>query len=160
MSDAHFEKLLAVLDRQSDDKLNPNLLLGYLGMVNLMSIMSMVHSTMDSGIGQLPASSGIPVELPKSLADENNLKNTINNLMGKAGNNSGNPDISNLLGMVGGNKKLNPQLLLTLMNLMNNMKKNDSPVETEISPAEETEKRDDVVKSKQAEKKGEKKRLY
>ncbi|GAB4258377.1 MAG: hypothetical protein Kow00111_04200 [Thermincola ferriacetica] len=117
---SHLDKLLALLDRQTDNRLHPNLLVGYLGLVNLMSIMSFIHAAEQNTGLALPALND--AESTSVTGDEKNLKNAITSLMNSAGAGSGGPDLSSLFNMMGGNKKPNPQMLLTLMNLMNSMK--------------------------------------
>ncbi len=146
MTGSQIERLLSVLDRQTDNKVPPNMLLGYLGMMNLMSIMSLVQGEASANFN-LPALTG---DTMAAGGNENQLKDTISNLLG-GGAKSTAPDLSGLLNMVtgaGGNKKLNPQMLLTLMNLANSM----APKVESASPKAETK---EVKEQAQAEGKSE-----
>lgn len=112
-------RFVGILERQTDDKLTPNQLMGFLSLFNMLSILNLVHGA-DAGIrdvsalDKLTSLAGQAARTPEGSA----LKDTLMGLLG--GQNQSGPDIGGLLNMVGGgNKKINPQMLLTLLNLLN-----------------------------------------
>ncbi|MFZ5640703.1 MAG: hypothetical protein ACOY4Q_08430 [Bacillota bacterium] len=113
------DRFIGILDRQTDAKLTPNQLMGFLSLFNLLGIINMVHGSAEAGLkdistlANLTSLAGQTAKSPAGPA----LKDTLMGLLGGAQNQSG-PDLGGLLNMVGGNKKINPQLLLTLMNLL------------------------------------------
>lgn len=123
------DKMVKLLDRQTDHKLNPNILLGFMGMFNLMSIMSVVKSNTETGVREaiVPADNGQAKPQEQSLADG------LSSLL-KGG--SGQPDLMGLLGNVASKKKMNPSLMLSLLSMLNNQSANQSSSSRE-EPVEE-----------------------
>lgn len=108
------DKLVKLLDRQTDHKLTPNILLGFLGMFNILSIMSVVHGDAESGIKEITGSS----EGGKDSTGNQGLTEVLSSLM--QGQGSGQPDLMGLLGGLASKKKINPNLLLSLFSMLNN----------------------------------------
>lgn len=120
-----FEKLVKLLDRQTDHKMSPNVLFGFMGMFNLMSIMSLVKGNMDAGFKQVTGQE----DTGEAKATEQSVMNSLTSLLNSAsgsgsgsGIGSGQPDLLGLLGNVASKKKINPGLLLSLMSMLNQNK--------------------------------------
>lgn len=113
------DKFVGILERQTDAKLTPNQLLGFLSLFNMMGILNLLQGG-DAGVrdvsnlANLTSLAGKAAKSPEGSA----LKDTLMGLLGGGGQNQSGPDIGSLLNMVGGNKKINPQMLLTLLNLL------------------------------------------
>jgi len=111
------DKLVNLLDRQTDHKLSPHVLLGFVGLFNVLTIMNVVHSGLDEGIKEVRSADNetntqaaqTPVDLIASL-----LKNQ------GSGSGSGTPDLMGLLGGLASKKKISPNLLLSLFSMLNN----------------------------------------
>lgn len=108
------DKLMKLLDRQTDHKLTPNVLLGFMGMFNMLSIMSLVHGDADTGIKEISGTS----EGSKAGAESQGLTEMLSSMM--AGQGSGQPDLMGLLSGLASKKKINPNLLLSLFSMLNN----------------------------------------
>lgn len=139
------DKLMKLLDRQTDHKLTPNLLLGFLGMFNILSVMSIVHGNAESGIKEVTGSS----EGGKDGSGSQGLTEVLSSLM--QGQGSGQPDLLGLLSGLASKKKINPNLLLSLFSMMNNQagtpanqtsgQSAESPaMEAAVAPAEDEKK--------------------
>lgn len=120
-----FDRLVKLLDRQTDHKMSPNVLFGFMGMFNLMSIMSLVNGNMDSGFKEIAGQTDNTE--PKSAEQSmlNSLTSLLNSGSGSSsgsgsGSGSGQTDLMGLLGNVASKKKLNPGLLLSLLSMLNN----------------------------------------
>ncbi len=122
------DRVLSLLDRQTDHKLSPNMLLGYLGMFNVLSIMSVVHGNLDSGIKEVSAQSdGDENRSGQSAAD------ALSGMMNPQG--AGQLDLMGLLSSIAAQKKINPSLLLSLFNMLNSqMRPAAAPKESQTSP--------------------------
>lgn len=107
------DKLVVLLDRQTDHKLTPHVLLGFLGLFNVLSIMSVVQGNLDGGIKEVAA----PAEAGDTGANGQSLMDTLSGLMNNQGN--GQPDLMGLLSNLASKKKINPTLLLSLLSMMN-----------------------------------------
>ena len=106
------DKLISLLDRQTDHKISPNVLLGILGLFNVLTIMSVVRETPGSGVRQVTG----PVE-NNGNSQAQTLNDTLGNLMNSQG--GGQPDLMGLLGNLASKKKINPGLLLSLFSMLN-----------------------------------------
>lgn len=126
------DKMVKLLDRQTDHKLNPNVLLGFMGMFNLMSIMSVVKSNVETGVRDV----GV-VDNGQSKPQEQSLTDGLASLL--KGGGSGQPDLMGLLGSVASKKKMNPSVLLSLMSMLNNQGANQSSPAREESVGELSE---------------------
>ena len=105
------DKLLSFLDRQTDHKLNPQFLLGFLGLFNLLSIMSVVNGSVKMGMKEVSGQSESG-DAAQSVTDS---------LAGLLKSQGGAPnDLMGILGNLAGNKKINPGLLMSLMSMLNN----------------------------------------
>ena len=158
------DRFFGILERQTDAKLTPTQLLGFLGLFNLLGIMNLVHGSTGSGIKDVStlASLSALAEKATKSPDAPALKDALMGLLG--GQNQSGPDLGGLLNMIGGNKKINPQMLLTLMSLMNsqsggaksdhsaakanNSSKNNSTAREKTSEVGEDKKRDHTVELK------------
>ncbi|MBU7006656.1 hypothetical protein [Phosphitispora fastidiosa] len=108
------DKLISLLDRQTDHKISPNVLLGILGLFNVLTIMSVVRETPGSGVRQVTD----PVESNgDAQAQAQTLNDTLGSLMNSQG--GGQPDLMGLLGNLASKKKINPGLLLSLFSMLN-----------------------------------------
>lgn len=113
------DKFVGILDRQTDTKLTPNQLLGFLSLFNMLGVLNLIQGSGEAGLrdvstlANLTSLANKAAKSPEAPA----LKDTLMGLLG--GQNQSNSDLGSLLNMVGGNKKINPQMLLTLMNLLN-----------------------------------------
>ncbi|HWI54963.1 MAG TPA: hypothetical protein VNT57_04685 [Desulfobacteria bacterium] len=119
-----FDNLVKLLDRQTDHKISPNVLFGFMGMFNLMSILNVVKGNMDMGIKGI---TGQDADAGESTGAEQSAINTITNLLNSAsgsGSGAGQPDLMGLLGNVASKKKINPGLLLSLMSMLNSQNQN------------------------------------
>lgn len=105
------DKLLNFLERQTDHKLSPHLLLGFLGLFNLLSIMNILHRGNGMGIKEVPVST-------ESANAGQSTVDALSGLLKTQG--AGQNDLMSLLGNLAGNKKINPGLLLSLMSMLNN----------------------------------------
>lgn len=105
------DKLLSFLDRQTDHKLGPHLLLGFLGLFNLLSIMSVVNGNVKTGMKEISgqAEGGDAAQ---------NVADSLSGLLKSQG--SAPNDLMGILGNLTGNKKINPGLLMSLMSMLNN----------------------------------------
>lgn len=139
------DKMIKLLDRQTDHKLTPNILLGFLGMFNILSIMSVVHGNAESGIREITGSS----DGGKDSTGNQGLTEMLSSLM--QGQGSGQPDLMGLLSGLASKKKINPNLLLSLFSMLNNQA--GAPANQTVSPAAETP----VVEATAASDEGEKK---
>jgi hypothetical protein len=110
------ERLITVLDRQTDHKLTPHFLLGFLGMFNMLSIMSLVHGGQKSDLKEVTGAG----ESGSNSISTQTLTDTLSSLMNTQGQGTGQPDLLGLLGNAAAKKKINPSLLLTLFSLLNN----------------------------------------
>jgi hypothetical protein len=108
------DKLIKLLDRQTDHKVTPNTLLGFLGMFNILSIMSIVRGNAEPGIREITGSS----EGGKDGPENQGLTEVLSGLM--QGQGSGQPDLLGLLSGLASKKKINPNLLLSLFSMLNN----------------------------------------
>lgn len=104
------DKLLHLLDRQADHKLTPHFLLGFLGLFNLLSIVSLIHGNVGTGIRPVADQAVGGASQGSEIAD------TLTGLMKSQG--AGQPEIMSLLGNMAAKKKINPSLLLSLMSLL------------------------------------------
>lgn len=109
------DKLIKLLDRQTDHKLTPNILLGFLGMFNILSIMSIVHGNKESGIKEITGSS----EGSKDGSGGQGLTEALSSLMQGQGS-GGQQDLMGLLSGLASKKKINPSVLLSLFSMLNN----------------------------------------
>ncbi|MHB9095664.1 MAG: hypothetical protein ACYC21_13435 [Eubacteriales bacterium] len=107
------DKLMVLLDRQTDHKLTPNLMLGFLGLFNVLSIMSVVHGSPETGFKEITGST----EGNSGAAGQQSLVDTLSGLLKNQG--SGQPDLMGLLGGLAAKKKINPNLLLSLFSMLN-----------------------------------------
>jgi hypothetical protein len=112
------DRFISILERQTDAKLTPNQLMGLLSLFNLLGTLDIVHGSGKAGIKDISNLANLTslVSQTSKPPAEPALKDMLMGILGTQ-NQSG-PDLGGLLNMVGGNKKLNPQLLLTLMNLL------------------------------------------
>lgn len=124
------DKMVKLLDRQTDHKLSPNVLLGFMGMFNLMSIMSVVKSNAETGVRDV---AGVVDNGQQPQPREQSLTDGLASLL-KGG--SGQPDLMGLLGNVASKKKMNPSLLLSLLSMLNNQGASQSSPSRE-EPVEE-----------------------
>jgi hypothetical protein len=106
------DRLLSLLDRQTDHRLSPHMLMGFLGLFNMLSIMSLIRGNQDTGIKQI-GSSGAGEGEEQGLSAVENLANMLSAPGG------GQPDLMGILGNVASKKKINPGLLLSLMSMLN-----------------------------------------
>lgn len=113
------DRFIGILDRQTDAKLTPNQLIGFLSLFNLLGTLDMVHGSAKAGIKDISNLANLTSLVSQTAKPdaEPALKDMLMGILGTQ-NQSG-PDLGGLLNMVGGNKKINPQMLLTLMNLLN-----------------------------------------
>lgn len=109
------DKLTNLLDRQTDHKMSPNILLGFVGLFNLLSILNLVHGTQGTEIKNVSSSS----EGENPTTNAQSMVDTISGMM--KGENAGQPDLMGLLGSLASKKKINPNLLLSLFSMLNNM---------------------------------------
>lgn len=117
-----FDNLVKLLDRQTDHKISPNVLFGFMGMFNLMSILNLVKGNMETGVRQLTEQAS---DAGESKVTEQSAVNSLTNLLNSAsGSSSGQPDLIGLLGNVASKKKINPGLLLSLMTMLNSQNQN------------------------------------
>lgn len=144
------DKLIVLLDRQTDHKLTPNILLGFLGLFNVLSIMSIVHGSGESGFKEITGSS----EADKSVTGTQALTETLSSLMQGTGQGTGQgagqPDLLGLLGGLASKKKINPNLLLSLFSMLNNQGAQANPAS---SPPVESSPQQVVQDEGEAEKK-------
>ena len=106
------DKLIGLLDRQTDHKISPNVLLGILGLFNVLTIMGYVRENPDTGIKQVTGDTDNGGGTQgQALAD------TLSGLMKSQG--GGQPDLMSLIGNLASKKKINPGLLLSLFNMLN-----------------------------------------
>jgi len=108
------DKLISLLDRQTDHKISPNVLLGILGLFNVLTIMSVVRETPGSSVRQV---TGPEENNGNSQAQAQTLNDTLGSLMNSQG--GGQPDLMGLLGNLAAKKKINPGLLLSLFSMLN-----------------------------------------
>lgn len=143
------DRLTVLLDRQTDHKLNPNMLFGFLGMYNLLSIVSMVRESSDQGIKEVTGSVDTSNTKPAEQSLMDGLSSLLNNQSG------GQPDLMGLLGSMASKKKINPNLLLSLFSMLNNQTaQNSSPVNKHSEqPGEATSGGDAPLEEQQPEKK-------
>ncbi len=106
------DKLIGLLDRQTDHKISPNVLLGILGLFNVLTIMSVVREAPHSGIRQVTGPGG-----SNGNPQAQDLNDTLSSLMNSQG--GGQPDLMSLLGNLATKKKINPGLLLSLFSMLN-----------------------------------------
>ena len=142
------DKLIKLLDRQTDHKLTPNILLGFLGMFNILSIMSIVHGNTESGIREITGSS----EGGKEGSENQGLTEVLTSLM--QGQGTGQPDLMGLLGGLASKKKINPNLLLSLFSMLNNQAgspANQTGSQPKGAPAEEVTAASDEGEKKSSE---------
>lgn len=127
------ERLVTLLDRQTDHRLSPNVMIGFMGMFNLLSIMSVLRGNLDHGIREISSLSESSEPAPKT----NDLQDLLSGLMkGQAGG-GGQPDLLGLLGNLASKKKINPNLLLTLMGMLNSQMSQANSSAAEATPEEE-----------------------
>jgi len=113
------DKFVRILDRQTDTKLSPTQLMGFLSLFNLLGVLDLMQGSADAGFKDVSTLANLTSLANKaSKSPEGSaIKDALTGLLGQ--NQSG-PNLGNLLNMIGGgNKKINPQMLLTLMTLLN-----------------------------------------
>lgn len=110
------DKLVNLLDRQTDNKLSPNVMLGFMGMFNLLSIMSVLRGNLDSGMREVPYLAESQDTGSKTPSIQDTLSGVLKNQSGGQG---GQTDLMNLLNNIAAKKKINPNLLLSLMSMLN-----------------------------------------
>ncbi len=144
-----FDNLVKLLDRQTDHKMSPNILFGFMGMFNLMSILSLVRGNLDTGFKEIPSQA----EASESQVTEQSVVNSLTSLLKSAsdsgsGSATSQPDLMGILGNVASKKKINPGLLLSLMSMLNsqnqnsqqsNKSNNESAVAAQKQTSSETE---------------------
>ena len=108
------DKLVHLLDRQTDHKLTPHLLLGFLGMFNVLSIMTVVHSNGEIGVKEVSSQAETT-----DTGSNQSLMDTLGGLLKNQGT-GGQPDLMGLLSSLASKKKINPNLLLSLFSMLNN----------------------------------------
>ncbi|WP_418790449.1 hypothetical protein [Phosphitispora sp. TUW77] len=106
------DKLISLLDRQTDHKISPNVLVGILGLFNVLTIMSVVRETPGSSIRQVTGTAG-----NADNAQAQALNDTLGSLMNSQG--GGQTDLVSMLSNMAAKKKINPGLLLSLFNMLN-----------------------------------------
>lgn len=113
------DKFITMLDRQTDTKLTPVQLMGMLSLYSLLGILDLMRGTADTGIKDISALASLSSLAGKAAKSPEGpaIKDALMGLLG--GQNQSGSDLGALLNMVGGNKKINPQMLLTLMSLLN-----------------------------------------
>ncbi len=103
-------RFMNLLDRQTDHKLNPCLLLGFLSLFNVLTVMNVVHGNLETNIKEISGSSESKNLTGQSVTD------TLASLIKTQ--ETGQPDLMGLLGSVAAKKKINPSLLLTLFSML------------------------------------------
>jgi len=115
------DRLSVLLDRQTDHKLAPTMLLGYLGMFNLLSIMNFLQGSPEKNFKEIK-------EMPESVSkDESGVSKQVTDALtgllsaqGTGGaQGAGQPDLLGMLGSLASKKKINPTLLLSLFSMLN-----------------------------------------
>lgn len=138
------DKLVNLLDRQTDHKLNPNVMLGFLGLFNLLSIMTVVQGNPGGGFKEI---SGQADKSDAGISGQN-ITDTLSSLLNPTS--GGQPDLMGLLGSLASKKNINPNLLLSLFSMLNNQganlpensqPKDVTPVNKVETSAENTEKK-------------------
>lgn len=144
------ERFVGILERQTDAKLSPNQLMGFLSLFNNLSALNLVQGSADAGIKDLSALNKLTSLAGQAAktTEGSALKDSLMGLLGSQ-NQSGS-DLGGLLNMVGGNKKINPQMLLTLLNLLNSQMGTRNDAKTEHPRIEERsrEQAGEVAKEK------------
>jgi len=140
------DRFLNLLERQTDHKLSPNMLLGYLGMFNVLSIMSVVHGSADSNIKEVSGQS----ESEENLSGQS-VNDMLSNIMKPQS--AGQPDLMGLLNSIAAKKKINPNLLLTLFNMLNSQVRPAAPPKNDQPSPEEVVNGNTAVSEEKSEKK-------
>lgn len=137
------DKLLSIFNIQNQKQLEPNKLISILGLLNLLNIVSMAQEASNSTnqLNNLLSNSNLPNQNIDSQQINNLIASLTNNKEEKSSNNTTNPlsellnnqgssSLNGLLSMLtGNNNKLDPTLILKLMNLVNKLKDNNKDME-------------------------------
>ncbi len=106
------DKMVTLLDRQTDHQLSPHVLLGFLGLFNLLSIMSVIHGDLRADLKEVSGSA----ECESTNAAGQTAADQLSGLLKSQGN--GQLDLTKLLSSIAAKKKISPNLLLSLFSLL------------------------------------------
>ena len=107
------DKFMGLIDRQTDHKLGPHILLGFLGLFNVLTIMSLVHNHSGTDIKEV-SGTGAGDANPTGQSVIDKLSGMLNT------QSAGQPDLMGLLSGLASKKKINPNLLLSLFSMLGN----------------------------------------